>query len=207
MISDLESMKVISDPLRFQLLEMLTDQPLTVKQIAVRLGLSPSRLYYHVNMLEKHNMIQVVETRLVSGIQEKTFAAVADNFEIAPELLSRPTDRDLQRMESLIASHLDLTRQDLIRSLRARARALERGAEPHPRGTMVTRVTAHLDDSLSREFLRRLHDLVEEFEAASQPGEDRQLFSLTVACFPTFYYEDEDPQGETPSTPSEDQTK
>ena len=60
MINDLESLKVFSDPLRNQIMEILAPEKLTINQIAKKLGLAPSKLYYHINLLEKHGLIQEV---------------------------------------------------------------------------------------------------------------------------------------------------
>ena len=51
-LSDLDAVKAIADPLRNQIIEVLSPEPLTVNQIGEKLGLAPSKLYYHVNMLE-----------------------------------------------------------------------------------------------------------------------------------------------------------
>ena len=41
-------------------------QPTTVKAIAADLNMPPSKLYYHVNMMEKHGLIRVVGMNLES---------------------------------------------------------------------------------------------------------------------------------------------
>ena len=76
-ISDLDTLKVVSDPFRVQILEVLVHEPQTVNQVAEKMGLAPSKLYYHFNMLEKHGLIQVVDTTLhgksTIGSQRWTF--------------------------------------------------------------------------------------------------------------------------------------
>ena len=52
-IADLETLRAIADPLRVQIMELLEGgQALTVKQVAEKLGLAPSKLYYHFGALE-----------------------------------------------------------------------------------------------------------------------------------------------------------
>ena len=75
-ITDLESLKVLADPLRLSILEYLM-KPSTVKRIAEKLGKPPTKLYYHFNLLEQHGLIQLVDTRVVSGIIEKHYQATA----------------------------------------------------------------------------------------------------------------------------------
>jgi DNA-binding transcriptional ArsR family regulator len=43
-ISNLETLKVISEPLRLQLLELLADEPRTVKQLGGELNMAATRL-------------------------------------------------------------------------------------------------------------------------------------------------------------------
>jgi DNA-binding transcriptional ArsR family regulator len=66
-ITDPETLKVIADSLRLQILRQLK-QPKTVKEVGLSLEISPTKLYYHFSQLEKHELIRVVDTRLVSGI-------------------------------------------------------------------------------------------------------------------------------------------
>src|SRR3712207_1417060 len=76
-ISDLETLKVVSDPLRLRILECFRGVPATVKDVAAALDMPPTRLYYHVNQLEERGLIHVVETRVVSGIIEKHYQTTA----------------------------------------------------------------------------------------------------------------------------------
>src|SRR3954467_12474429 len=87
-ITTLDALKVFSDPLRQQIIEALLDDAKTVKQVAVELDLAPTKLYYHVNLLEEHGLIQVTETRIVSGIIEKHYRAAAREFAIERSLLT-----------------------------------------------------------------------------------------------------------------------
>ena len=41
------------------------------------LGTSQTKLYHHLNLMEEHGFLRVAETRLVSGIQERRYAAAA----------------------------------------------------------------------------------------------------------------------------------
>ncbi|MGB7093974.1 MAG: winged helix-turn-helix domain-containing protein, partial [Anaerolineales bacterium] len=58
MVKDLETLKILADPLRNQILEILAPEKLTINQMAEKLGLAPSKLYYHINLLEKYGLIQ-----------------------------------------------------------------------------------------------------------------------------------------------------
>jgi DNA-binding transcriptional ArsR family regulator len=69
-ISDLETLKVMTDPLRLKIIDLLLEQPRNVKFLASALNISSTKLYYHINMLEEKGILKVVSTRIVSGIIE-----------------------------------------------------------------------------------------------------------------------------------------
>lgn len=170
LIQDLETLRVIADPLRNQTLEILIEQPQTVGEAAVKLGLSPSKLYYHFSLLEKHGLIRVCKTRTVGNLLEKVYQAVSSRLEIADELLNFKTPTGQESVFAMLLSMLDTTREDLQRSLQARAFELEHGAEEHPRRVIVNRNLAHLSESQAQELQSRLCALMDEFVEGNQKG-------------------------------------
>ena len=193
-IEDLEALKVISDPLRAQIIEILIFQPATVKQIADKLGLAPSKLYYHVNMLEKSGFIVVVETRMVANMQEKYYRAVANSCQIDESLLTFHTDTGRDTVHTMLNSILDTTKDDIMRSLQARLFALDQGAPEHQRRFMLTRQNFLIPESRANDFMSRLGSLMEEFskdEEAEKTTESSQNYAFTVAFYPSIYYPDD----------------
>jgi DNA-binding transcriptional ArsR family regulator len=193
-IRDLEALKVVADPLRVQLLESLSLQPLTVKELAGRLGLAVSKLYYHIKLLEEHGLIQVVATRIVSGIIEKQYRATADTLEIDKDLLSFQTDSGKENLTSVVTVTLDTVREDILRSLQARHFNLEQGAAEQPRQMTLIRDAVLLSEARAEEFHQRLHALMQEFKTAGPTGDESiekpQLYALLLALYPTFYFEE-----------------
>jgi DNA-binding transcriptional ArsR family regulator len=191
-IEDLETLRVLADPLRTQIYEILLQGPASVGQVAERLGLAQGRLYYHVNMMEKLGIIRVVETRMVSNMVEKMYRAVAYNLEVAPDLLNFNTEQGKQTVAEIITSSLDATREDLQRSIQARLFDLDRGVEEKKRTVMVNRVTARIRDEDAEAFRERLHALIEEFTSKdSTSHEDNKEFhpyAMMVAFYPSFYF-------------------
>lgn len=196
-IRDLDTLKVIADPLRTQILEVLILQPLTVKQVAEKLGLAASKLYYHVNLMEKHGLIRVVDTRVVSGIIEKTYRAAATNLDIDPSLLAFTTDAGKDNINTVLVATIDTTRDDILRSLQARYFELEQGAGQRSRRVVVTRQLSRIPDERADEFAARLDALLKEFNAADTDSPDLQTYALTVAFYPSFYFRDSGQTDET----------
>lgn len=189
-ISDLETLRAISDPLRVQILELLESQSLTVKQVAEKLGLAPSKLYYHFGALEKLGFIEVAETRMVANMLEKTYKSAAHILDVDPALFKFSKDGDNESINILLSSTIDATREDLLRSMQARQFQLERGADETPRRVIVNRVVSSTSEKRIEEFQDRLLKLIQEFEAedkTSKPAD--QPYALTVAFYPSFYFD------------------
>ena len=102
-VSDLETLRAIADPLRVQILELMEGQSLTVKQVAEKLGLAPSKLYYHFGALEKLGLIEVAETRMVANMQEKKFRSNADLLDVDPALFNFSKEGDNEPINILLA--------------------------------------------------------------------------------------------------------
>jgi DNA-binding transcriptional ArsR family regulator len=90
-ITDVEQLKVIGDPLRLRLIETMAEDPgrgWTAKELAEELGTKQTKLYHHLGLLEQHGFIRVGETRVVSGILEKRYQATAHGFHVDRALLT-----------------------------------------------------------------------------------------------------------------------
>jgi DNA-binding transcriptional ArsR family regulator len=183
-IADIESLKAITHPLRLQLLERLKKAQ-TVKELAAALDTPPTKLYYHVNLLEEKGFIQVVETQIVSGIIEKQYQAVARQYHIDDNLLSGTTD-DEGQVDALLSSFFTIAQREFQQSVRAGLVNLKEKGQSH-KGSLL-RANLNLSEEEARVFYGRLDDLLKEYESLSQENEagaGNGRYSLTLAFFPT----------------------
>ena len=187
-IKDLETLRALSDPLRMQIVELLSEK-MTVKQVAEKLGLAPSKLYYHFNTLEKLGLIEVAETHMVANMVEKVYSSNADMVDVDPSLFSFSKEGENESLNLAVSSTIDATRDDLIRSLQARQFQLEQGAEEQPRRVIINRLISRLPEERVAEFQDRLTALLKEFDDENNSSPDLQPYALTVAFYPSFYYE------------------
>jgi DNA-binding transcriptional ArsR family regulator len=93
-----EQLKALGHPLRVRTLEMLGDDEegegeLTNRELAQRLGVDPGHLHFHVRMLLKAGLIELVDQE--KG-REKPYRAVARTFRVSPELLATGHASDIQ---------------------------------------------------------------------------------------------------------------
>ena len=195
LISDLETLRVLTDPLRLQILEVLDPYPQTVNQVAEKLGQTGSRLYYHFNMLEKHGLVKVVETRMVNNILEKIYWLTAEEIEIDQTMLAFSKDGVKEGLVDLISSSLEATRIEMLRSLQTRSYQLDHGARPVPRDIIIQSSRKRLTDETYKVFLEKVRALINEFtELPEETGSGEHINTFSLACYlyPNFYDEPQD---------------
>jgi len=113
-LSTLEQVKALANPLRIRLLETFC-QERTTKQVADLIGERPTRLYHHVEALEKVGLIRQTRTRQNRGTIEKYFLAVARSFKADNSLFGRmKTEPEVdESVRSVVASVFDQTRGEM----------------------------------------------------------------------------------------------
>lgn len=104
-IETVEQMRTISDGLRLQLLSALVKNEYTGKQLGDLLGVSASKIHYHLKEMEQHGFIEVVRTAEKSGIIQKFYRATAYDFMFSDELLPSLREDTMLSQESMI-NHL-----------------------------------------------------------------------------------------------------
>ncbi|NUM43519.1 MAG: helix-turn-helix transcriptional regulator [Anaerolineales bacterium] len=193
-ITDLETLKVVSDPLRMQIIDRIglanqLGELRTVKQLAEEVDTPASKLYYHINMLEKHGLITIADTQIVSGIIEKHYQVTAHSITIDRELFSAGTSTD-ERAEAIISlldSTLDSTRADMVRLVKNIMTDDETARKFKGVQGQITRENARISLLQAEEFNRRLLALMDEFHNMSAPeGEESFIFGFTVVFHPVF---------------------
>lgn len=174
-IADLETLKVLADPLRLSIIQYLR-KPGTVKQVSAKVSKPPTKLYYHFNLLEKHGLIQMVDTRLVSGVMEKQYQVAARVFKLAPGLLSPGSEEFEERFEVILSGMFADARNDLHESMLAGV--VETADDsPRHRQLFIYQGRLRLTPERAIELYERLGELYREFDDGDdetrepQPGE------------------------------------
>lgn len=193
-VKDLETLKILADPLRNQIMEILAPGRLTINQMAEKLGLASSKLYYHINLLEKHGLIQEVDRIVKANIIEKVYWISAYECKMDHDLCNFSTPEGRESVITTMLTPLDSTREDILRSLQARAAALDQGAEEHPRQVVIYREVRSMSDRAADRFAGRIKAVLEDFEnfESDEEVDDLHMRAMTVAFYPSFYYQGED---------------
>ncbi|MET3960912.1 DNA-binding transcriptional ArsR family regulator [Marmoricola sp. OAE513] len=77
--------RAISHPLRTTILQLLHERAATVTEIATAVERPKSTVAHHVGVLTDNGLLQVVSTRKVRAIEERTYGRVARMFYIASD--------------------------------------------------------------------------------------------------------------------------
>jgi DNA-binding transcriptional ArsR family regulator len=189
MVTSLETLKVVSDPIRLRILELLVEKSRTVKELASRLGSTPTKLYYHVNLLEEHGLLKVVSQRIVSGIIEKQYRTRAYSFNVDKAIFALNSDEEGGPVDAMLKLIFDATRDDVRQAIE---QGLMKPSEQDPikRNGMIFRSITKLAPEQLGEFQERLLALVKEFDCISDTpqkenqGEALATYGFTVALFP-----------------------
>ena len=160
-IRDLETMKVLTHPVRIAILELLVE-PATVTALAEELGVPRTRLYRHLHRLEKAGLVEAVQTRQVRGTTESSYRAVADRFVPAPELLSESPLHEV--VEIALSIILDTTRTELGSRLHSGELSMAQSAAERTMsfGRQVLRLTAEQATELIDEMEAKVAQLAED---------------------------------------------
>ena len=113
-LTELEQVRVLADPLRLRIVEQLCQEESTTKQVAESLGEKPTKLYHHVEALEKVGLIRQTRTRRNRGTLERYYLAVARKFKADASLFSEPAAAgDTETLRSMVSTIVETTGREL----------------------------------------------------------------------------------------------
>jgi DNA-binding transcriptional ArsR family regulator len=182
-IDDLDTLRVVVDPLRLQILDAISDEPLNVKQIAARLGAKPTRLYYHVNALENAGLVQIVETRMKKNMVERYYLAVARDFRVDSGLLQTRAEKPAGADSAVLSLVLQATSNDVAQAVkRGMLSAADLNTQASSR-TLFNRDAYRFRSSQIPHLIDRLNLLLAEF-AQAEVVHGEETYALTIAFFP-----------------------
>lgn len=177
LITHLETLKLISDPLRLQLLEVFA-KACTVKEASKALGIPATKLYYHVGQLEEHGILRVTDTRVVSGIIEKQYQVSAKSFKIDRSLLRVGAD-DTDGLLEVFGGLMDSVSLDIQQGVRSGLIETSQG-QPKFRRLMFGRTLFKLTPTEADHLIEELEELLKKYDQENK-NPAAVSFSLLIA--------------------------
>jgi DNA-binding transcriptional ArsR family regulator len=178
-ITDVEQLRAISDPLRVRIIEAMGDLPLrgwTAKELAARLHTSQTKLYHHLALLETRGFIIVADTRLVSGIVEKRYQLTAVSFRVDRSLLA---GGGADEIGPVLDTIFDKARTEILAG--QRAGLFDLGADRERRRMGLWATHARLSTASLRKVQRLVERLADMDDLEDPDGAD---YGLVVAFYP-----------------------
>jgi DNA-binding transcriptional ArsR family regulator len=174
-----QELRALAHPLRLRLLEEFAGQARTTMQVAAAMGEPPTRLYHHVNALERAGILKLARTRQVRGTTEKYYEVAKKSFgAVAGSKITRGMKGSIRHMAHLI---FEEARADLLAAIGDPAKL---GPETAP---VALRMLLTVSPSRLSEVRRKLLALLESIqkECKRQPPPENALrWALTVAFAP-----------------------
>ena len=197
-LKSLDQVRVLADSLRVRILEGYGQEARTTKQLAKILGEKPSKLYHHVEALEKVGLIRLEHTRQNRGTIEKYFRPVAETFRADASLFSSPEPTEpLSPMEEVVTASLE-SAGDELRAL-FRSGGGERLESEGVFSRIRLRGSAEEIKTLRDGLEAWLHGIVEPRE---ETGDEAQGEAGSWGCVIAFYPV-ADPPGDSEEEPED----
>lgn len=200
LVSDVETLKAISDPLRLRIIETMArrlDPAWTVKELASTLDVPVTRLYHHVDLLLERDLVRPAGRRLVSGIVETRYRVAARSLRLDRALFRDDPGGAASAMHDVLATIFDGAREEIERGLAA-GRIVVGDDVPAERKLLLLKGLSRLAPERAQELRDRLVAVLEEYtgDPAAQDGAG-DPFAVVLAVYPT------DPAGTADDTEKE----
>jgi len=176
LINTRQQVDALAGTMRMRILKAAAE-PRSIKEIAEALGVPPTRLYYHVNMLEEVGFVDVVETRKSGARIEKIYRVAAKSFRAGPDLAGNVGNVD-EAAAALTGLVMDVTRVEAEAAL---AHRLDGGTLTADMG----RVQGNLTESQAEEIAERVEAILREVIDTETDDPSARAYSFTYLLLPT----------------------
>ncbi|QYC44693.1 hypothetical protein Nocox_35670 [Nonomuraea coxensis DSM 45129] len=171
----IEQAEALLKPQRVEVLRQLAE-PRTCSEVAVALGQTPQRVYYHVKRLVEAGLVDQVAERKVRGISEGIYQAGARSYWLSPRLVGRIGGLRRARDELSLGYLLDL-----MEEVQEDIAALDRTAPELPSVGLSGEI--HVRAEQRGQFLAELQTMLQDL-FTRYGGAEGDAFKLAVACYP-----------------------
>jgi DNA-binding transcriptional ArsR family regulator len=186
-LDQLEQVKALADPLRLRILEAFCSQgPMTTKQVAVLIGEKPTKLYHHIETLQRLQLITLVRTRKNRGTTEKYFEAAARRFSVDRRLFDMlPEGTKDGSLESMISTALTNTMEEISRSLGSNREGDDESDE-----MVFARFRFRSSRNQIAKIKTKIQALLSDLDEAEKTGgasgsENETQYGFTMVLYPT----------------------
>lgn len=166
-LTKIEDIKIFLDPFRGKILKIIKSNgnPMTVKEIADNLEMTPANVHYHVKKLEAIGVLEIKHTKEVNGIIAKYYGVTADTITFKTDDVDKNTVDSLKPMlTSELTAFFDEAKIPLVKLMNSKEESIDvneifiSSSKPHS-----------FDPKKVMDLFNEMHALVEKYE---YDGED-----------------------------------
>lgn len=182
LLTRLDQVRAVADPLRFRLVEALVARELSVAGLAEEVGAPVTRLYHHITLLLEAGLIEEVRRVKRRGVEERIYRATAREFRMSGSLLDMEAE-DGESVEDLIK----LGRSVLGTALDELTAGIREGAvRPNTTGKelILQDRTLELSPAGMAALSKELPEFLEEFAKRHKAARGKARYRLVLAAFP-----------------------
>lgn len=186
LISDVETLKALSDPLRLRIIETMVrrvEPAWTVKELAAVLTVPATRLYHHVELLQERDLVRAAGRRLVSGIVETRYRVSALSLRLDRSLFSGDSAAAVATMNDVLATLFDSARDEIQRGIASGRIAAGEDAPPE-RKLFMLKGLSRLAPDRAVAFQDRLKALLDEFGGGPGQAPGDAAYAMVIAIYP-----------------------
>ena len=177
-----QQLRALAHPLRIRLLEAFARGPRTTMQVAAELGEPPTRLYHHVNALERASVLRLVDRRQVRGATEKYYAVASKR--IGTLRGQRVTAASRASLATIAAVVFDQARSELLAAV-TETHSIDPTSAPLALRMLLT-LPASKVPRARRRILALLRQMQREGkQARNSNAKDCKQWALTLGFAPT----------------------
>ena len=154
-----EQLRAIGHPVRTRILQVLETEPASAKRLSERLDMTHGQVGYHLKVLEREGLVEVVEERKVRAMTERLFAPTFD----------------------ILRTRVPGEQGDRLAFLFEQATREAASADTQPFDEFSRIYSVRMPTERAAEFAARLVALADEFGAADQ-GEG-PMFGMAGAVY------------------------
>ncbi|TFJ93419.1 winged helix-turn-helix domain-containing protein [Lentibacillus salicampi] len=177
-VKDLEQLKILSDPLRVQILWELDHGAQTGKMLSVKLQLPASKMRYHLTALEKAGLVEIERTEVLNGIVQKFYQPIAKEI-------------SLENVSPLINKHENpfsgnTRTENAIEGLRRTQEMLKRDQDTLNSDALTQQfITASLTKEDVSTVNEKLTELASFIKARDHKTDAAQTYHVNITGFPS----------------------
>lgn len=190
-LTELQQIRVLADPLRLRMIEIFCRGEFTTKQVAEKLGEKPTKLYHHLEALEKVGLVRQMRTRRNRGTLERYYLAVARAFRADSTLfLNEKSEGDDMTIKAVVDTLLERTGEELGELAAAEAQGAKQAEQ-----SVISFCELEASQKTIDRVRRRVVSLLKDVQATADSDENlERRFRLTLAYFPLDHISDDHDQ-------------